>query len=143
MSNPEKNASSLDRRSFLKQSTRLGIGCALVTTIPACSLFDEPEMLVCQLSELDRVSFVTQKFNRKRILARKMDGEITIFSLICSHKRCTVKYKEMDEQFACPCHEGLYDKYGQVIDGPPPEALSRFQFEIRGEELWVLNEFQK
>lgn len=128
------------RRTFLKKSAQVGIGCALLTTIPACTLFDEPEMLVCKLSELDHVTFVTKKFNRKRILARKLDGELVIFSLICSHKKCTVKYKEMEDHFACPCHEGMYDRNGEVIDGPPPEPLSRFKHEIRGDELWVLNE---
>lgn len=126
----------------MKQSASLGLGCALLTTIPACSLFDEPEMLVCKLSDLESVNQVTLKFNGKRILARKLDGKIVVFSLICSHKRCTVKFKEMENHFACPCHEGMYDQYGEVIDGPPPNPLSRFRYEIRGEELWVLNQFE-
>lgn len=111
-----------------------------MTTVPGCSLFDEPEMLVCKLSELDSVSFLTVKFNRKRILVRKLDSKIVVFSLICSHKRCTVKYKEIEDHFECPCHEGIYDRYGEVIDGPPPEPLTRFKHEIRGDELWVLNQ---
>ena len=118
----------------------MGASCLLAASLPGCGLFDDAEMKVCSLEELDEQGQVSPKFNGKRILATRLDGEIVIFSLICSHKKCTVKYKELEEQFACPCHEGLYDKYGEVIDGPPPEALSRFKYEIRGAELWVLNQ---
>lgn len=138
----ESKGARLSRKKFLQKGAVLGAGvCAI--GLGGCSLFDEPEMKVCAVSALDETPFLITKFNRKKIFVTRLDDEITIFSLICRHKKCTVGYEESEQLFICPCHEGTYDQYGQVIDGPPPGPLHRFKYEIRGTELWVINEFLK
>jgi nitrite reductase/ring-hydroxylating ferredoxin subunit len=132
---------NMDRKAFLKQMAALGIGAGMAASLPGCAFLMESEKRVCSLSELEAAGSVSIKFNFARILATRLEGEIVIFSLICSHKRCTVKWEAEEEQFECPCHEGVYDKYGEVVDGPPPDPLRRFKHEIRGEDLWVLNQF--
>ena len=132
----------ISRKTFLQRSTLLGAGFCAASLVPACSFFDDPEMLVCMLSDLEGKDFLISRFNGRKIFVTHLDAELTIFSMICRHKRCTVKYEEFTREFACPCHEGRYDQYGRVLDGPPPGPLYRFKTEIRGEELWVLNEYR-
>ncbi len=130
----------MDRKEFIKSGLTAGIGFCALQTLSSCNLLNEPEMLVCSLKDLQNAPFFISKFNRKKIFATYLDEELVIFSLICRHKRCTVAWEEDEELFICPCHEGTYDKYGEVIDGPPPGPLMRFKHEIRGEDVWVLNE---
>ncbi|MEM6261865.1 MAG: Rieske 2Fe-2S domain-containing protein [Bacteroidota bacterium] len=128
----------MDRKTFLKLSATTVAGASM---LPGCGLFDEPEMLIDSVEQLEQSAFTITKFNRKKIMVTKLDGEWVIFSLICRHKKCTVAYEAEIEEFACPCHEGRYDKLGRVLDGPPPGPLRRFKWEIRAGKLWVLNEF--
>lgn len=127
------------RRRFIK---RMAASAAAVTLLGAagCSE-DEPEMRIGTLKELKEKGSLSPKFNGNRILATQRKEAIVIFSLVCSHKACTVKWKADKDLFACPCHEGKYDREGNVTDGPPPGPLKRYAHEVRGEELWVLNKY--
>ncbi|MEZ4773495.1 MAG: ubiquinol-cytochrome c reductase iron-sulfur subunit [Bacteroidia bacterium] len=131
----------MDRKHFVKYSITAGAGVCALGLLHGCSLLDEPEMKVGRLSDLEEQVYIISRFNRKKILTTRLEGELVIFSLVCRHKRCTVAYEEDSEQFVCPCHEGIYDKYGQVVDGPPPAPLHRYKQEIRGNEIWVINEY--
>lgn len=130
----------MNRKSFLKHSLLLATGGVVTATLPGCSLFDAAEMELCLENDIQEGETKLFTFNRKRILLRKDQGELVIFSLICSHKRCTVAYQAEEEVFECPCHEGLYDKQGNVLDGPPPAPLSRFKYDIRDGMILVLNQ---
>ncbi|RMG59338.1 MAG: Rieske (2Fe-2S) protein [Bacteroidetes bacterium] len=133
-----------NRRAFLKKSAKVSAGlCAGAAALEGCGLLPEPEMRICTLAELETVPYLISRFNGKQIFVTHLDGELVIFSLICRHRRCTVEYDERDDIFVCPCHDGLYDAYGQVLDGPPPGPLRRYRPEIRGEEVWVINEYVK
>ena len=39
--------------------------------------------------------------------------------------------------FSCPCHGGAYDTEGNRTSGPPVRALDRYEFSIRGGNLWL------
>ncbi|GAB4422054.1 MAG: hypothetical protein OHK0039_37760 [Bacteroidia bacterium] len=128
-----------DRRGFLRQGLPAAAGILAASQWAACSLLEDAELRACTLAELDAAPYLIRRFNRRQILLTRLDGEIVVFSLICRHKRCTVAYEADAEQFVCPCHEGTYDKYGEVIDGPPPGPLRRYAWELRGDEVWVRN----
>lgn len=128
------------RRSFLKNSVVASAGLCAGANLSGCSLFDDAEMQVCTVADLQASSYLVAKFNRKQIMVTYLEEELVIFSLICRHKKCTVAWEAADLQFQCPCHEGVYDQYGKVIDGPPPGPLYRFKAEVRGDAIWVLNE---
>lgn len=129
----------MNRRDFLQYTPRLVFLAATTTSMTACGLFDEKEMRLGEIEQLKNKPFHIISFNRKDIFVTQSAGEWVIFSLICRHKKCTVAYKPQEEQFICPCHDGIYDKNGKVLSGPPPAPLRRFKHEIRNGELWVLN----
>lgn len=127
------------RRRFLQQALAGAAGFIVLGTAEACTPPD-PEMLVGSLKELDEQGHLSPKFNNHRLFCTRLGEELVIFSLTCRHKRCTVKWKEGKQEFQCPCHDGRYNANGDVLSGPPPEPLFRFKHEIRGQEIWVLNE---
>lgn len=53
----------------------------------------------------------------------KRDGGYKAFSRVCTHLGCIVSWDEAKRQFECPCHGGIFDEEGQVMDGPPPAPL--------------------
>jgi cytochrome b6-f complex iron-sulfur subunit len=70
------------------------------------------------------------------IVLRDKEG-VTALSLICTHLGCTVRWQEGKQQFFCPCHDGYYDRNGDVISGPPPMPLEQLQAKIVAEEVVV------
>lgn len=130
---------SQSRRDFLKKAAFATAGLALASTLPGCEP-PMPEMLFGKVADLDAQGSLEAEFNGNLVLAlRDQSGAIALFSLVCSHKRCTVAYQPELQEFHCPCHEGKYNREGYVISGPPPGPLRRYQHEIRGEELWIIN----
>lgn len=58
-------------------------------------------------------------------------------SNICTHLGCRVRWIEDQQQFFCPCHNGVFDKDGEVLEGPPPRPLDRFEVNVEGEEILI------
>jgi cytochrome b6-f complex iron-sulfur subunit len=72
----------------------------------------------------------------------------------CPHLGCTVPWKENDPvmggppssgdtsfadkgRFNCPCHGSLYNRYGQIVQGPAPRPMDRFGVRIDGNKVLV------
>ena len=49
--------------------------------------------------------------------------EVTARSLLCTHMGCQVTWREAEQRYFCPCHQGRYDADGRAIEGPPPRDL--------------------
>ncbi len=66
------------------------------------------------------------------------DGRTYIaMSNVCSHLGCRVRWIAEQQSFFCPCHNGVFDKEGNVVSGPPPRPLDRFQVKVEGEQLFL------
>ena len=59
-------------------------------------------------------------------------------SNICTHLGCRVRWIGDEETFYCPCHNAAFDKDGEVLTGPPPRALDRFEVKVEDGQLFVL-----
>ncbi|MBI2755207.1 MAG: Rieske 2Fe-2S domain-containing protein [Chloroflexi bacterium] len=72
----------------------------------------------------------------------------------CPHLGCTVPWKEADVvmggppgegdkpfassgRFNCPCHGSIYNRYGQILQGPAPRPMDRFPVTIQGGKIMV------
>ncbi len=129
------------RRRFIKTLALGTAGLALTSGLTGCEP-PEPEKLLGKVAEWKEKGELKGEFNGNSLLVwPDKEGNPIIFSLTCTHKQCTVAWKEKVEQFQCPCHEGKYDREGRVLSGPPPSPLRRYRAEIRGEDLWVINEY--
>jgi cytochrome b6-f complex iron-sulfur subunit len=65
------------------------------------------------------------------------DTEATALSAICSHLHCILQWDEAGQNILCPCHDGAFDRNGNVLSGPPSRPLRRFPIEIRADEIIV------
>jgi menaquinol-cytochrome c reductase iron-sulfur subunit len=78
------------------------------------------------------------------------EEELTVYALtengrdfiamsnICTHLGCRVRWIAKQEQFFCPCHNGVFGKDGSVIAGPPPRPLDRYEVKVEGDQLFIL-----
>ena len=68
------------------------------------------------------------------------DGQTYIaMSNICTHLGCRSRWIPEEERFFCPCHNGIFDKHGNVVSGPPPRPLDRFETKLEGDILYIQN----
>src|SRR5574341_475179 len=59
------------------------------------------------------------------------DGQTYVaMSNICTHLGCRVRWIANQQKFFCPCHNGIFDKNGNVVSGPPPRPLDRFEAKV-------------
>ncbi|GAB4545961.1 MAG: Rieske (2Fe-2S) protein [Anaerolineae bacterium] len=62
---------------------------------------------------------------------------IKAFSLICTHLGCIVEWQSGNQEFYCPCHDGRFDQFGEVIAGPPPVPLEQFPVRVEDDQVVV------
>ena len=95
--------------------------------------------------EVGEVKAVT---DGKFYLVRVPEGFIALWWK-CPHLGCTVPWKENDPvmpgdtgfaqegRFNCPCHGSIYNRYGQIIQGPAPRPMDRFPLTVEGGRIRV------
>lgn len=68
------------------------------------------------------------------------DGDKTVHALsaTCTHLGCQVRWDAASSQFRCPCHGGVFDAQGNVVDGPPPAPLNRVETRLDESGIDVL-----
>jgi menaquinol-cytochrome c reductase iron-sulfur subunit len=67
------------------------------------------------------------------------DGrEFSAMSNVCTHLGCHVRWVADEGEFFCPCHNGVFDKNGAVVSGPPPRSLDRYEVKAEDGQLFVL-----
>jgi Rieske Fe-S protein len=61
-----------------------------------------------------------------------------VMSNVCTHLGCRVRWIAEQNQFFCPCHNGIFDKIGNVVDGPPPRPLDRFLVKVENDQIFII-----
>lgn len=70
------------------------------------------------------------------LVMRTTEG-VTALSLVCTHLGCTVQWQSGKQQFYCPCHDGYFDRDGEVIAGPPPLPLEQLPVKVAGDSVII------
>jgi menaquinol-cytochrome c reductase iron-sulfur subunit len=65
------------------------------------------------------------------------DRSITAFSSFCTHLGCAYRWREDKALFECPCHGSWFSKSGQVVSGPAPRGLDRYDVKVDENRLWL------
>lgn len=66
------------------------------------------------------------------------DKQVRAMSALCTHLGCQVRWQADEKKFRCPCHGGVYDPAGNVIEGPPPRPLDTIEARIDSADGAVL-----
>ena len=106
------------------------------------------ELAVGQPKQLDYVASVRDgwmetKFNKAIWAVKQADGQVTVFSPLCTHLGCGYHWDSGDQKFKCPCHGSVYDVTGQVLHGPAPRRLDVLPSKVEeGRLLVIYKEFK-
>jgi cytochrome b6-f complex iron-sulfur subunit len=70
------------------------------------------------------------------LVAHTTDGAFVALSATCTHQACLITgYAGQD--YVCPCHGSEYSQTGQVLSGPAPASLPRYQTQFTGNVLTI------
>jgi len=68
-------------------------------------------------------------FLKEQFIVFRDENGIYAVSSRCTHKGCTVTFKNKESIFACPCHGAKFSKEGAVLSGPAKTGLLWFLIE--------------
>ena len=75
--------------------------------------------------------------NKPVIITNPSEAGLQAFSAICTHLGCVVHWNE-GGFIQSPCHDGRFNALtGDVISGPPPRPLPRYQLVVEGDDVIV------
>lgn len=74
------------------------------------------------------------------VLVSRTGDEITCFNASCTHAGCIVKWDAQSGRFRCACHGGMFDREGNVLAGPPPRPLDKYNFKVDSGHLLIETE---
>ena len=56
---------------------------------------------------------------------------LTAYTLVCTHRGCTVNVPDKEGTLLCPCHGSRYAADGKVTGGPARKDLPGIQLEVK------------
>lgn len=65
-------------------------------------------------------------------LVAKASGVVVAFDPRCTHQACAYTWAGSADRFECACHEAGFAVDGNVLYGPPPRPLARFETRTTG-----------
>lgn len=129
-------------------SGALGVPAALYLLLPAKSSRKEEWTEVGDLAQISQKAPEEVVFRRKRkdgwkILNEKTsawirrisDKEAVAFAPSCTHLGCAYHWEDKSNTFVCPCHTSAFSPEGQVLMGPAPRPLDRYEVKIDGGKI--------
>jgi menaquinol-cytochrome c reductase iron-sulfur subunit len=70
-------------------------------------------------------------------VVRTSETDVAAFDPHCTHLGCPLAWSTGSKSFACPCHGGSFNRDGEVIAGPPPRPMIRYETRIQDGEVFV------
>lgn len=61
---------------------------------------------------------------------RETEDRVIAYSNWCTHLSCRVTWQENNQIYWCPCHSGEFNIQGEVVNGPPPRPLDRYETKV-------------
>jgi Rieske Fe-S protein len=96
---------------------------------------NEPTAVTLSVMRLDGYRDAIER--RLIFLVKTGDSDVAAFDSRCTHLGCLVGWDPQAQVFKCPCHGGVFDRSGAVMDGPPPEPLVKIATRIEGDRVLV------
>ncbi len=136
----------IGRRRFLSQAVMgfgllFGLGTLALRfaqfLVPRRAPRQSEAVLIGNESKIPMGDALGMDLSGQKILVLRTEEGVVAFSRRCTDLGCLVSWSKEREQFLCPCHQGVYDKTGRNIAGPPPRPLDRFDIVKRGGQLYV------
>ena len=139
---PSKPSGYLSRRQFI-QFGMAALGATWAGTwmqtrlFPAEASSQEAQPVTIPLTELPVGGSKAITYGSTPVLVLRTPESIKAFSLVCTHLGCTVPWQANKQEFYCPCHDGRFAQFGEVLGGPPPIPLEEFPVRVEGDQVIV------
>jgi nitrite reductase/ring-hydroxylating ferredoxin subunit len=141
-----RSLSASAERSAPAQASRRGFFAAATAT--ALALLAWPKAVfaggrswvavpLAKAPKLQKVggSMVTKIRGKELLLVRDGQDSAHAFEAKCPHEQCDLNYTHGKQKIECPCHDGVFDLSGKVLEGPPPRPLETYQTIVDGERI--------
>lgn len=156
-----ENADRVSRRGFFERMVvAIGGAFTILIAVPLVGYLFAPFAVarqrqfvrVCSLNEIDsltpkefpvsftRVDSYAPYQEIRGVFVIRRGAEVLAFSNVCTHMECSVRWIDWRQQILCPCHGGLYDRWGQLMGGPPAHSLPLYVTKIENGDLYVSDE---
>lgn len=144
-----KEQENVNRRGFFKRllmgfglfaSYGTGAVYGLQFLLPQKKARKFRKLLIASLNELPQNGSKTFKdlSGREMVLVNTEQG-LKAISTSCTHLGCKAYWEPDNDRFFCPCHDGVFDINGNVVSGPPPRPLDRYEVEVdENDNVFVL-----
>ncbi len=141
----EENKKVNRREFFFKTGVFTALVAAILVFIRNLFLYIFPKRkkktyhkyLVAHEKELKNGQPKELYLGKTPVFVMPIDGHYKVFSGICTHLGCIIKWKQEKGIFFCPCHKGKFDREGNVIGGPPPRPLDEYKVVIENHKVYV------
>lgn len=70
-------------------------------------------------------------------VVRQDDVSAIVFDPHCTHLGCPLAWSEGAAGLVCPCHGGSFNAAGEVLSGPPPRPMIRYETRVTAGELFI------
>jgi menaquinol-cytochrome c reductase iron-sulfur subunit len=94
---------------------------------------DVPEELVFRRIRKDGWKITSEKTSAWVVKAA--GDQIVAYAPQCTHLGCAYHWDEQKRNFLCPCHTSIFALDGQVLAGPAPRPLDRYEVKVEGGKL--------
>jgi menaquinol-cytochrome c reductase iron-sulfur subunit len=92
-----------------------------------------PVELVFRKNRLDGWKLISEKTTAWVV---NLPGKgVVAYGPQCTHLGCAYHWDEGKNEFLCPCHTSVFSLDGNVVSGPAPRPLDRYQTKVEGNKL--------
>jgi menaquinol-cytochrome c reductase iron-sulfur subunit len=95
--------------------------------------FETPEEFVFRRHSVDGWKVISEKTTAWVVKIAR--DRVIAFSPRCPHLGCAYHWNAKAREFLCPCHASTFSVEGNVLSGPAPRALDRFEVKVEGSKL--------
>jgi len=99
-----------------------------------------PEEVVLRRSRVDAWKVTSERATAW--VVRLSEKDVIAYAPQCTHLGCAYHWDARSGRFICPCHDSTFSIEGQVLGGPAPRPLDRYQAKVSGGKL-LLGAVQK
>ena len=94
-----------------------------------------PAEMIFRKTRIDGWKVTSEK--QIALVVKFSDQNIAVFGAHCTHLGCAYHWEESKSEFLCPCHSSFFSIDGQVISGPAPRPLDRYEIKIDNGKLML------
>ncbi|MFN8007380.1 MAG: ubiquinol-cytochrome c reductase iron-sulfur subunit [Terriglobia bacterium] len=92
-----------------------------------------PQEIVFRRNRIDGWKIISEKVSAW--VVKMSDKDVIAYGPQCPHLGCAYHWVKQKNEFLCPCHTSTFSIEGDVLSGPAPRPLDRYEVKLQGDKL--------